>query len=354
MKLVIVRHSLLSRGGDKMIAAHASHLAQRGHEVAVRTNVVDSVFKLDPRVRVEPLSIGGKVGTLLSALLEKHSADVVLADIIPLACLLWIRNRGKVVFYAQGFDASCYTTRWQKYLIHLLYLLGLSLFRVKSVAVAETVAEVLRRYARGPVTVVQNGVDTAAFYPDPRPELITLKGSRKSVLLLSRRDPSKGYDLGVSVLEGLHSLMPGEFEVWTVGDCAAGDFREAPHRDLGYLDEERLRQVMSSADLLLYPSRSEGFPLMVMEAFACRCPVVTTDAVPYAEEGVNALVARVGDLEGLAARTRELLTSAEKRQTLAEHACLFAQGHTLGRAMEELESRLESIAAAAEGNSDAA
>jgi len=32
---------------------------------------------------------------------------------------------------------------------------------------------------------------------------------------------------------------------------------------------------------------------------ACGCPVVTTEAVPYAVDGENAVVCKVGDMEGI-------------------------------------------------------
>lgn len=341
LKIAFVRHSLLSRGGDKMIVSHASHLASRGHDVVIRTNLVDTVFLLDPRIRIEPLSFSGKTGTVLSALLEQHAVDVVIADIIPLICLLACRNRGKLLYFAQDYDESYYPCALQRYFIRFLYLIGLSLFRVRTVAVSHPLGDLLRRRFKGDVTVVENGIDTSVFYPDPVADLVRGKGGRRAILLLSRSDPRKGFDLGIAVLTGLASQIPADFEVWTVGESATGRFPGLIHHDFGYVDEHRLRQLMSSADLMLYPSRHEGFPLMVLEAFACRCPVVTTHAVPYAKHRENALVAGIGEVELLAELTAELVACAASRASLAEEGYRFALEHSLPQSLARFESRLQ-------------
>ena len=87
-----------------MTLAHASWLAAAGHEVSIRTNRVDTVFARDPRVSIEKPRFPGVVGTLLSAVLERLDADRVVADIIPLVVLLLLRNRDRLVYFAQDYD----------------------------------------------------------------------------------------------------------------------------------------------------------------------------------------------------------------------------------------------------------
>lgn len=323
-----------------MIVAYASYLAGKGHDVVIRSNHVDTVFEIDTRVRVEPMSYPGKAGTILSAIVERHAVDLIIADIIPLVCLLLIRNRGRVLFFAQGYDESyCSGAVW-RYFIRTLYLLGLFLFRVRTVAVDFRLAAYLRRAFRAEVAVVENGIDTAVFYPDPAEELVRGKAQRKAVLILSRSDPPKGFDVGVSALAALSSRIPGGLEVWTVGESGGGHFPGVPHRDFGYVDEHALRRIMSSADLLLYPSRQEGFGLMVLEAFACRCPVVTTDAVSYVCHRKNALVAGIGEADLLADLTAELFASDELRVRLVDAGYLFSMQHSLPKSMAAFESSL--------------
>jgi glycosyltransferase involved in cell wall biosynthesis len=54
------------------------------------------------------------------------------------------------------------------------------------------------------------------------------------------------------------------------------------------VDNERLRALYSSAELLLFPSLEEGFGWPIVEAQACGCRVVTTRKAPMTEIGGDA------------------------------------------------------------------
>jgi len=52
---------------------------------------------------------------------------------------------------------------------------------------------------------------------------------------------------------------------------------------LGRIDDATLEALYSSARVLLFPSLEEGFGWPLIEAQACGCPVITTDAAPMNE-----------------------------------------------------------------------
>ncbi len=320
LRVAFLRHSLLSRGGDKMIVAHANHLAERGHQVSILTNRVDTVFPLSPAVSVSALRWGGKLGTLLAAAGRYPSVDVIIADIVALASLLGIRNRRRLVYFAQDYDEAYYRHRPMQWMVRALYWFGLSVRRVPVIACSDRLADLFARRFGAEVSVVHHGTDLRQFYPDPDPELVRAKQGRRAVVIQARRDYRKGLDVGLKALRKLsESNELDGVEVWAVGGELAG--REVPCglRNLGLLDAGRLRRVISAADVLLYPSRHEGLPLFVLEAMACGCAVVTTTAVPCAEDGRNALVTAVGDVSGLATRlTAVLRDSALKTRLVAE------------------------------------
>ena len=338
MKIIFFRHSLLSRGGDKMIALHASHLARCGHDVVIMTNVVDTVFPLYEKVRVVPLKFKGKLGTLFSSVVQKCDADLVIADIIPMACFLYLRSWRKVVYFAQDYDESYYGSPLFKSLIRLLYCIGLSFCCIPAIAVSHQLAGLLIMRFNANVFVAENGIDAKVFYPDPDPELIAVKSNRKAVLLLSRSDQRKGFDIARTVIDRLSKTHANKFEVWTVGEKCTGFFDGIVHRDFGYVGEEKFRQIMSSADVFLYPTWHEGFGLMPLEAFACRCPVVTTEAVPYAQDGLNALVTPVGDVTNLAVKVGLLLGDCKLAETLSAEGLAFAAEHSLCNSLETFAS----------------
>jgi glycosyltransferase involved in cell wall biosynthesis len=57
---------------------------------------------------------------------------------------------------------------------------------------------------------------------------------------------------------------------------------------LPHVEDETLRALYSSAELLLFPSIEEGFGWPIVEAQACGCRVVTTQKAPMTEAGGDA------------------------------------------------------------------
>jgi len=341
MKIVYVAHSLLNRGGDKMVLAHAGWLASHGHEVELCCNVVDTILDIPETVRITKPIFPRTIGTILSALLQRRDADIVLASIIPMACFLYPRSRINVVYFAQDYSESHYTSPFLKGVIRLLNNVGFRFFRIPVIAVSNHLADLLKKRYQARVEAVENGVDTKVFFPEPNAELIHGKGSRKALLLHSRNEPAKGFDIAQRVVRRLSAEVSDTFEVWTVGVKCSAIFDGVIHRDFGYVAEERLRQIMSSADIFLYPTRHEGFGLMPLEAFACRCPVVTTDAVAFASHQENALVAPVEDVEMLSTYALQILSGSVKVDVLQKNGLQTAEKMSLEKSMAHFASILE-------------
>jgi glycosyltransferase involved in cell wall biosynthesis len=294
-----------------MVLTHLGHLAATGHEVTIRANVVDTRFTIAPAIRIEKIRLPSPCGTLISAIFAKFSADHVIATIIPTAFCLYLRNRKKVVYLAQEYEELGYRSHPARFLIRIISRIGLTLFGISTLAVSAQLGQFLRAQFRANVEIVPNGVDTEVFYPDPDPELLSLKRNNRAVLLFARKDSRKGFDVALDVVRKLMKEVRFPLDVWIFGDYAGMELSGLPCRLFGFLDDVRLRKVLSSADVFLYPSRTDGFGLIVAEAFACKCPVVTTTAVPHAEDGVNALVSTNASVDDLAAKVSRLLTDEQ-------------------------------------------
>jgi len=84
---------------------------------------------------------------------------------------------------------------------------------------------------------------------------------------------------------------------------------------------DRIEEIMLLADVFLLPSELESFGLSALEAMAAGVPVVGSDAgglpevVKHAETG---FLLPVGDIEGMAARTIEILKDDEHRRSLGQ------------------------------------
>jgi glycosyltransferase involved in cell wall biosynthesis len=110
--------------------------------------------------------------------------------------------------------------------------------------------------------------------------------------------------------------------------------------ELGLLDRVELRgyvpidggllECYRHSHMFLHVSWTEGFPQVLIEAFAAGLPTVATavGGVPAAADGAALLVAP-GDAKAAADALRRLATDTELRQRLAEEALARARGCTL-------------------------
>jgi len=287
MKVIFFRHSLLNRGGDKMVLAYANHLARAGHEVIFYVGQVDTHFLISDKITINRIQPMFKVATVFFALTHKFKADIVIADIMVLAFLLNLLNTRRVLYFAQDYDVYYYRNPFSRLFVYLMYVMGMKFLKIPTLAVSDGLKARLRQFHQD-IYVVNNGVDPHIFFPRRAKEYLTLKEDRRAILIHARNDTRKGTDLAVEVFR---KMRDGGIELWVVGEYLQDPAIQVKIRNFGYVPENELARIISSADLLLYPSRHEGFGLLALEAAACGCPVVTTRAVKILAHGHTAWMA---------------------------------------------------------------
>ncbi len=85
----------------------------------------------------------------------------------------------------------------------------------------------------------------------------------------------------------------------------------------GMIERDSVFQHFSQADLFVSASWGEGLPVAVLEAMACRCPVLLSDIPPHREiaEGVDFIpLVQPGDIAGFAREIRKFreMTASER------------------------------------------
>jgi glycosyltransferase involved in cell wall biosynthesis len=144
------------------------------------------------------------------------------------------------------------------------------------------------------------------------------------------------------------ALLPPEIELTLVDNDHPDNeifkwAREAGVADrldvTGRVDTETLVSLYRSAELVVVPSRYEGFGLPAVEAMACGTPVVACRAGALPEvmqlTGGGLLVEK-DDPEALAAGIRTLMAQPEARAELGQHARARVEAHLSWKRVAEV------------------
>ncbi len=138
------------------------------------------------------------------------------------------------------------------------------------------------------IKVIPNGVP----WPEKQPDNTELRANiRQSFGLTSKarlvifvahggvQAAYKSGDFWERIWEGLKAKAP-DAVCFMIGGRSSQQQGALVHWP--YLPPEKLWEVMLAADLLVYPTRADNHPLVVLEAMAAGCPVVS-----YAVGGIN-------------------------------------------------------------------
>jgi len=176
------------------------------------------------------------------------------------------------------------------------------------------------------VHVCPNGIDLQTFHPGPavRPDNIPPGAFVIGVVTVLR--PEK--DLA-TLIEAFASVRDSrtEIKLVIVGSGPELERLQQFARKAGVAEDciwqpatANVAEWYRSVDACVLPSRSEAFPNSIMEAMACGCAVVASNAggIPeLVEDGVTGLLFEAGSPAALAAALRRVIADCQLRQALA-------------------------------------
>jgi glycosyltransferase involved in cell wall biosynthesis len=336
--------SLEVGGAQKVLVGLAEEAAERGHRVSVICTLPGSAYGdrlAAAGVVVHDLSLLAKrtVPTRLAAgwllrrrvlsALQRLRADVVHQHLLLPKLLLWrARPRGVGAIIQTQHDNSPW---WGgrspedrlKTRVERDFARRTASF---TVAISRSVARDARRVYDLPperCPVIPNFVEgPASPLPERQPE------SPPTVLMLTRLSVrKKGIDLAIPIMERVRARLP-EARMILVGEGAdaaevdrlIADARmEAAVERRGATDD--VYSAYAEADVLLMPSRWEGFGLTAAEAALARVPVVASDVGGLSEvvvDGETGFTCPVGAVAAFADRVVELLCDPGLRERMGE------------------------------------
>jgi glycosyltransferase involved in cell wall biosynthesis len=211
------------------------------------------------------------------------------------------RQHKALVYHVHGFFEPWILnrSRWKKKLAHWLF--EEANFRHVKLWRALTAKEADQIRASGitaPIVVAPNGL-TLEDYPAPEtkdeavetPLVPRLAKTARRALFLGRIHPKKGLDLLLSSWAALNGASNG-WELVIAGPDENGYLNKIKDtaRILNLVDKIRFTgpvtgraktALLHSADLFVLPSYSEGFSMSLLEAMACKVPVVATQSCNF-------------------------------------------------------------------------
>lgn len=311
MKITFVIPGLNLTGGIRVVSIYAELLAKKGHTVTVvspdqRLPTLKEKIKSALKWKGYKFESGFNQTFFLNAnykvnILDKHrpvvSEDVPPADIIIATfwnTAEWIVNfpesKGKKVYFIQHYEVHPWLpVERVKATLNLPY---------EKIVVSQWIADtLLAMHGSNQVKVVSNGVDSQQFYGDKRgKQLKTTFG-----IMYSLRS-YKGCHIAFKAFEKAKLVNPN------IALVAFGS--EEPNEELPLPEgtkyyclpkQTELASIYGMCDAWLFSSSTEGFGLPILEAMACRTPVIGTrcGAAEMLINNTNGFLVDINDSEAM-------------------------------------------------------
>jgi glycosyltransferase involved in cell wall biosynthesis len=288
MKITFIIPRADTSGGVRVVSIYAKKLQERGHKVVIvsrphREPTLRERFSAMVGKRPLPYA-ARKVPSLIDGLGVEHrqieSHRAITADDVPDADVVvatwwetaeWVANyppsKGAKAYFLQHYEAhdnipaDRVDATWR--------------LPMHKIVIANWLAAMSKdQFGDGDYSLVPNSVDTSQFYAPPRDKQPT-----PTVGLMYSHVPFKGCDISLKAFDLAAKKVPG-LKLVAFGNRAPTEQLPLPAgaEFVCQPAQKTIKDIYAKADAWLFASRSEGFGLPILEAMACRTPVIATPA----------------------------------------------------------------------------
>lgn len=338
-------------GGDRVISIYARKLHERGHRVDVvarraymsRGDRVRSLLRADwlrPKRQLPSHFAGAPYPhRCLKTYRPVRNSDLEDADVVIATwweTAEWVLRlspeKGAKAYFLQHFEAFDYLPKER---VEATWRMPL-----QKIVISSWLDGIARDFGDDGACMVPNSVDLTQFTAPRR-----TKNALPTVGMIYNPTPWKGFGDGMAAIRALRERLP-ELQLVTFGITAISD-EPLPswHTHHVSLPQDRLREAYASCDVWLCSSHSEGFCLPMLEAMACRTPVVATRVggpVDVITDGENGFLVPIGDVAAMTDRLAHVLQlSPDRWLALSDAAFAKAVSYTWDDATDRFEHALE-------------
>ncbi len=323
-------------GGDRVAANLANELSEffQVHLVSINGKGEKPYFSVSDSVIYAPLLDGHerirktllKGAKALKRYLKEHKIDLIMSIGGNVNFFMWYaarKNAAKQVFCEHINLTSALEDKSNA----LLRLIG-----VKTVDKIITLTEEDKQCYIEHYNLEETLVDCIPNWIDPQllENETTYDAASKKIITVGRLCEQKGLDYLVEIAKTVFDRYKDwQWDIW--GDGPDREALEELIANSGLSGNLHLKGTTSNL-YSLYPeyslyamtSRSEGLPMVLLEAKSCNLPIVSFDCPTgpseIVEEGVSGYLVETFDTESFADKVIELIENEDLRKSFAMHA----------------------------------
>jgi glycosyltransferase involved in cell wall biosynthesis len=243
-----------------------------------------------------------------------HTHFIVPSGIV--SYLLWKKTGLPYLIISHGSDVPDYNTdrfylthklikfMWQRVVTHSEGLITPSIF----------LKQLVKKRIDAPIEVIPYGCDLTQNKKQKK---------KNCILVVTRMFERKGVQFFLKAVSNLNT----DWEILIVGDgpylpALKAIGRNVPSvRFLGYVQGEELMELYQSSKIFVFPSVQENFPVVLLEAMAAGCAIITTTACGCAEVvGDAGIKTECGSVTGIRNALEYLMQNEHETERLARAA----------------------------------
>lgn len=340
MKLAYCIEGFYNRGGMERILSVCANMLCDTYDITIiiaNQKQKPLVFKLHDTIQIVELGVPDtdrkkNYKKLLSAYLVDHHQDIVISLAgLDMYFLPQIQDGSrKIMWFHFAFDVSkmIWSEHYSGIKFWIIYYLQ-TWKRIyyarkfdKIVVLSKSDEIIWKKYCRQ-TTSINNPITIDSC--------LISSCEIKRAIAVGRLTWEKGFDYLIDAWK----LVNQKYKDWVLDIYGEGDEREVlQHRidSLGLRDvihlcgnSSHIEKEYASHSVFIMSSRSEGFPLALIEASACGLPLVSfacnQGVSEIIQNGYNGfLVSQVGDIRGLSDFICELIEDEKLRKRIAAHS----------------------------------